>query len=34
MGARLLLWGVDTGLLRAGLAACARELDALTGSLA
>ena len=34
MGARLLLWGVDTGLLRAGLAACARELDSLTGSLA
>lgn len=31
-GARLLLWGVDTGLLRAGLAQCARELDAITGT--
>lgn len=32
LGARLLLWGVDSGLLRAGLAACAREMDAFTGS--
>lgn len=30
MGAQLLLWGVDTGLLRSGLAACARELDEVT----
>ena len=32
LGARLLLRGVDTGLLREGLAACARELDALTAA--
>lgn len=32
MGARLLLWGVDTGLLRAGLAASAGELDEVAGA--
>lgn len=32
LGARLLLWGVDTNLLRAGLAACARELDEVTAA--
>ncbi len=31
LGARLLLWGVDTGLLRAGLDACGRQLDAIEG---
>ena len=32
LGARLLLWGVDSALLRAGLAACAREIDAVVGA--
>ena len=32
LGARLLLWGVDSALLRSGLAACAREIDAVTGA--
>lgn len=32
LGARLILWGVDSALLRTGLAACAREIDALTGA--
>lgn len=31
LGARLMLWGVDSALLRSGLAACAGELDAVTG---
>lgn len=32
LGARLVLWGVDSGLLRTGLAASAREIDAVTGA--
>lgn len=30
LGARLMLWGVDSALLRSGLAACASEIDAVT----
>lgn len=32
LGARLVLWGVDSALMRRGLAASAREIDAATGA--
>lgn len=31
LGARLMLWGVDSALLRTGLAACASDMDAVIG---